>query len=183
MKLSGEIAVHTDNLEIIRANIRTIPDFPKKGINFFDICSLLKHPVAFRACIEKFAEHYTHQNIDVLAGLESRGFIFVSTLALMMEKPFVLIRKPGKLPGNTVSISYEKEYGSDLIEMQEGAIKEGQKVLIIDDLVATAGSAQAAAQLIEKLGGIVHEVACVIEITELRGREKLSYPLYSLLKE
>lgn len=140
---------------------------------FRDITTLLQNPQAFQKAVDLFAERYKDADIDVIAGPESRGFIFGAALAYKMGKSFALVRKPGKLPGETVSEEYTLEYGTDKIEMHKDAVKEGQKVLLIDDLIATAGTAVAAANLIKKLGGEIVECAFLVELPELGGRKRL----------
>lgn len=162
--------------------IRDVPDFPKPGILFKDITPLLQSPSGFHTVIDVFAKRYAQHTpaIDVIVGIESRGFIFSAALAYHMELPLVLIRKKGKLPFLKVSHSYQLEYGEDRIEMHEDAIFPGAQVLLVDDLLATGGTALAACHLIEKVGGVVAEVATVIELDFLEGRKKLaSYSVYS----
>ena len=157
----------------LKTVIRTIPNWPKPGIQFRDITTLIQNPDAFRYCIQKFKEQYEHQNITKIAGIESRGFIFGAALAHEMHLPFVLIRKKGKLPAETVSQEYQLEYGTDKIEMHKDAVEKGDRVLIIDDLIATGGTIEAACKLVEKLHGIVVGLAFVINLPELRGMEKI----------
>jgi len=167
----------------IRKVIRTIPDWPKEGIMFRDITTLLLHPEAFKYTIDKLVEHYKDTGITHIAGIESRGFIFGSVLAKELSLPFVIIRKPGKLPADVVSQEYELEYGSDKIEMHKDAIKAGDKVLIVDDLIATAGTLKAAIKLVEKVGGKVISCAVIIELSDLKGRELVGdYDLFSLVQ-
>lgn len=167
----------------LKNKIRTVPNWPKPGIMFRDITTLIQDPEAFDDVIEKFAEHYRHKGIQKIAGIESRGFIFGAALARELKLPFVLIRKKGKLPAETVSQEYALEYGTDKIEMHKDAIDAGEKVLIIDDLLATAGTLRAAIQLVEKIGGVVTSCAVVIELPELKGKEKLqNYNLFSLVQ-
>ena len=157
----------------IKKMIRTVPDWPKKGIMFRDITTLIKDPDGFRETCDKLYRHYRNRDIDIIACIESRGFIFGSVLAYKMGKGLVLLRKPGKLPAETAKQEYELEYGTDAIEMHLDAIKKGDRVLIVDDLLATGGTMEAAAKLIQKQGGIVVGCAFVIELPELRGKEKL----------
>ncbi len=157
----------------LKTTIRTIPDWPKPGIMFRDITTLIQNPAAFRYCIQKFKEHYGQKNITKIAGIESRGFIFGAALAYEMHLPFVLIRKKGKLPAETVAQEYQLEYGTDKIEVHKDAINVGDKVLIIDDLIATGGTILAACHLVEKLGGTVAGLALVINLPELKGLEKI----------
>ncbi len=170
-------------LEKIKSSIRTILNWPKPGIMFRDITTLIKDPEAFNFTIEKFKEQYLNKNITKIAGIESRGFIFGAALARELNLPFVLIRKKGKLPAETVSQEYELEYGTDKIEIHKDALDVGDNVLILDDLIATAGTARAACQLVEKLGGKVAGCAFVVELKDLKGRDKLSnYDVFSLVE-
>jgi len=167
------------------SKIRKIPDFPKKGILFYDITTLLNDAKAFRYCINQMVNHYLSKDLhfDKVVSAESRGFIFGSILAYEMHAGFVPIRKPGKLPYKTLSHSYELEYGNDTLEIHEDAIQPGEKVLFVDDLLATGGTAQAACKLIEKLGGKVANLTFLIELTNLKGIEKLKgYDVFSLIK-
>jgi len=167
----------------LKKYIRTIPDFPKKGIQFRDITTLISNPDAFSGTIDIFHEHYKIRRIDVIAGIESRGFIFGGALADRLGVGFIPIRKKGKLPGGTISETYDLEYGTDTLEIHDDAIKEGQQVLLLDDLIATGGSLEAAGKLIERLGGEIIEAAVVIELVELGGREKIEpLKLYSLAR-
>jgi adenine phosphoribosyltransferase len=162
--------------------IRDIPDFPKKGIIFKDITPLLQEPEAFRYVIDQFYEHYKEMGADVIISAESRGFIFGAVLAYKLGCSFVPVRKPGKLPYKTISCSYEKEYGTDTLCMHEDAIKPGQKVIIIDDLLATGGTAKAMVEMVDKAGGQMFEAGFMIELDFLKGRELLgSLPIYSML--
>lgn len=167
----------------LKEKIREVPDFPKPGISFKDITTLLKDREALNYCIKKMAEHYKDKNIDVIVGPESRGFIFAA-LAYELKKGFVLIRKPGKLPAETVKQTYELEYGTDSIEMHKDAIKQGQNVLICDDVVATGGTAKASADLVKKQGGKIEGMAFIVELAFLCAREKKlkDYDVYSLVK-
>ena len=166
----------------LKSTIRTIPDFPKPGIMFRDITTLLKDPKAFNHTIDLLTNRYIGKDIDLVAGIESRGFIFGAALAHRLNKGFVPIRKKGKLPGKTVSVEYDLEYGTDKIEVHEDAIHAGHKVLLVDDLIATGGTARAACDLIEKLGGSVVECCFLVDLPELKGKEKLTkYPVFSLV--
>ncbi|MCX6767155.1 MAG: adenine phosphoribosyltransferase [Candidatus Micrarchaeota archaeon] len=170
------------NSEKLRDFIRDVPDFPKKGIVFKDITTLLKDPQAFRHAIDTLAARYKGKGIDVVASVESRGFIFGAVLAHQLGTGFVPLRKPGKLPWKKVRMDYELEYGTDAIEIHEDAVKKGDKVLLVDDLLATGGTIKAAAGLVEKLGGRVVGMAFLIELDYLKGREKLKgYEIYSLI--
>jgi len=166
----------------IKSKIRTIPDFPKPGIMFRDITTLVKDAEGFDRTIKVFENRYRNKEIDLIAGIESRGFVFASALASKLKKGVVLMRKPGKLPYKTVAQEYDTEYSRDRIEVHEDAIKPGEKVLLMDDLIATGGSACAACNLIEKLGGKIVECGFVVELPDLKGREKLrKWPVYSIV--
>ncbi len=172
-----------EKIKKIHEAIRTIPDFPKKGIQFKDITPLLGDAALFAATIDWFADSVQGMGIEVIAGIESRGFIFGAALALKMGVGFVPIRKPGKLPYKTFKEEYALEYGTDALEIHQDAVQNGQKVLLIDDLLATGGTALAAAKLIERCGGEVAAIRFLIELTFLNGKEKLSgYPVESLVK-
>jgi adenine phosphoribosyltransferase len=161
------------NIEEVRKTIRTVPDFPKKGIQFLDITTGVKNPEALKAMMDFLYEQYKDRKIDYVAGIESRGFVFGAPLAMMLGAGFVMIRKPNKLPADTISESYELEYGTDTIHMHADAIEEGSRVVVIDDLLATGGTACAACNLIKKAGGVVDSAAFVIELTPLKGAEKI----------
>lgn len=162
--------------------IRTIPDFPEPGVMFRDITTVLENPDGFKLAIDSLIKLLDGVDFDVVAGAESRGFVFGAPIAYALGKPFVLIRKKGKLPFETVSTSYDLEYGSASIEMHVDSIKEGQKVVLIDDLIATGGTIEAAAKLIEMVGGEVVKILFLIELSGLNGREKLSkYDVSSVL--
>lgn len=158
---------------ILRQYIRDVPDFPKPGIVFKDITPLLQNHKVFSAIIQKFTERYDEERIDVIVGIESRGFLFGTPLAHQLGAAFVPVRKKGKLPYSTVDISYDLEYGSATIEMHTDAIKKGQRAVVIDDLLATGGTAEATCKLIERQGGTVVECAFVVELGFLNGREKI----------
>ena len=163
--------------------VRTIPDFPEKGIMFRDITTVLMDPDGFQLAIDSLQNALKGVDFDVIAGTESRGFIFGTPLAYNLHKPFALIRKKGKLPAETVSMTYDLEYGSATIEMHKDSIKPGQKVVLVDDLIATGGTIEAAAKLVEKLGGEVVKMLFVMELEGLKGRERLSqYDIYSAIK-
>ena len=167
---------------MIKSKIRTIPDFPKQGIMFRDITTLLKDPEGFHLCIYDLKEHYKHHPIDVIAGIESRGFILGAALAYALGKGFVPIRKHGKLPGEIISQEYDLEYGKDKIEIHKDAIAAGANVLLIDDLIATGGTALAAAKLIEQLGANVLECAFIVDLPEVGGKKRLEdagYKVYA----
>lgn len=154
--------------------IRDVPDFPKKGILFKDITPLLGHPEGFAAAIAGLADLVKGEKIDVVAGIESRGFILGAALALELGVGFIPIRKPGKLPAKTRKKSYSLEYGTDSVEIHEDALKPGQRVLLVDDVIATGGTAKAAAELLEDIGGKLVGVAFLIDLSFLKGTEKLS---------
>ena len=162
--------------------IRTIPDYPKKGIMFRDITTLLKDATGFKLVIDSFNRRYTkeHTDFDIIAGIESRGFIIGGALSYSLGKGFIPIRKKGKLPSEVVSHEYKLEYGTDIIEIHKDAINKGDKVLIIDDLCATGGTAMAAIALVEKLGGIVSEVAFIVDLPDLSGSKKIKEMGYSV---
>ncbi|MEK9797456.1 MAG: adenine phosphoribosyltransferase [Alphaproteobacteria bacterium] len=166
----------------IADHIRTIPDFPKPGILFYDISTLLVHPKAWRQTVDLLAIAIRKHEPNLLAGIESRGFLLAAPLALQLSCGLVMLRKQGKLPGKTISHTYDLEYGSDTIEMQSDAIEPGQKVIIIDDLLATGGTAGAALTLLREAGVDVRAAAFIIELEGLGGREHLDVPVTSLLK-
>ncbi len=162
--------------------IREVPDFPKPGILFYDITTLLKDPAGLRAAIDALQTRYQKARIDIVLGIEARGFIFAPALALALGAGFVPVRKPKKLPAETVAISYQLEYGSDSLEVHKDAIQPGQNILILDDLLATGGTAAAVAKLVEELGGTVAGLGFVVELDFLHGRDKLAgYEVFSLL--
>jgi len=169
--------------EEIKALIRDVPDFPQKGVIFRDITPLLKEPRVVGKIIDRFEEFAREKGIEVVAAIESRGFIFAMPLCLRLGVPFVPIRKEGKLPWKTVKETYELEYGTATVEMHEDGISQGQKALILDDLLATGGTALAGARLVEKLGGKVAGITFIIELTYLNGREKLkNYDVLTLVR-
>lgn len=162
--------------------IREVPDFPRPGILFYDITTLLKDKAGLRAVIEGLRSRYAGTPVDAVLGIEARGFIFAPAVAHALDVGFVPVRKPGKLPAEKVRMEYALEYGTDALEIHKDAIVAGQRVLIVDDLLATGGTAAAVARLVEKLGGAVAGFAFVVELDFLRGREKLAgYPVHSLL--
>jgi len=162
--------------------IREVPDFPKKGILFYDITTLLKDKLGFARLIDALSEHYIGKDIDLVLGMEARGFIFGPALAYRLNTGFVPVRKPGKLPAETVKISYELEYGSNALEVHKDAIQKGQRILIVDDLLATGGTAAATADLASRLGAHIAGLGFVVELDFLKGREKLGkYDVFSLL--
>ena len=154
--------------------IRDIPDFPHKGVLFKDITPLLQDPVAFRDAMNRLAAHYKDAGIEAVVGVESRGFIFGAPLAYLLNTGFVPVRKFGKLPSQTVNVEYALEYGTNIVEIHMDAIKPGQKVLIVDDLLATGGTVAAARELVEKLGGQIMGIAFLAELSYLKGRERLN---------
>ena len=164
-----------------KSHIRAIPDFPKPGILFYDISTLLAHPRAWRAAVEQLAAAIRPHRPDLLVGIESRGFLVAAPLAYAIGSGFAMVRKQGKLPGKTVRFSYDLEYGTDTIEIQEDAIAPGQRVIIVDDLLATGGTMQAAIALVERQGGAVAAAACIIELAFLNGRRRLNVPLTSMV--
>lgn len=167
----------------LKSKIRVIPDFPKEGISFKDITTLLSDKDAFAETIDVLADAVKGYEFDFVAGIEARGFIIGAPLALKLNKGFVPIRKPGKLPGKVIQESYDLEYGSNTIEMDSEALKPSDRVLILDDLLATGGTAVAATKLIESVGAKVEAVGFLVELTELKGMEMLSnYETFSVLK-
>ncbi len=163
--------------------IRDVPDFPKKGIIFKDITTLIKDPEGFREAVDVLADHYTGQEIDLVAAVEARGYIFGAPIAYKLGAGFIAVRKAGKLPAETVVEEYELEYGTDSVEMHRDAIEPGQKILIVDDLIATGGSAAATARLVETLGGEVVGIAFLIELGFLQGVEKLKeYDVFTVIE-
>jgi len=162
--------------------IREVPDFPKKGILFYDITTLLKDKTGLATLIDKLSEHYISQDVDLVLGMEARGFIFAPALAYRLNAGFVPVRKPGKLPAETVKHDYALEYGTNTLEVHKDAIRKGERVLIVDDLLATGGTAAATAKLVETLGGKVAGLGFVVELDFLKGREKLkNYDVMALL--
>jgi len=167
----------------LRSLIRSVPGFPKAGIVFRDITTLAKDASGFRAAVDAIAERYAKSRVDVVVGIESRGFIFGAAVAYRLGVGFVPARKPGKLPAETVRAEYSLEYGTDAIEMHRDAISAGQRVLVVDDLLATGGTARAAVELVEKLGGRVVALAFLIDLAFLGGRAKLDgYESFSLIE-
>lgn len=158
----------------LKSLVRTIPDHPKPGVMFRDITTLLKDASGFRACVERLAEPYRTAGVEVVAGIEARGFILGGAVADRLGTGFVPIRKKGKLPGAAIGQDYELEYGSDIIEIHEDAIRPGERALLVDDLIATGGTACAAARLIERVGGVLMGAAFIIDLPELGGCERLT---------
>lgn len=167
---------------VLKDKIRVIENFPTEGISFKDITTLLMDAEALHECINQMAERFKDIKVDMIVGPESRGFIFATPLAYLLKTGFVPVRKPGKLPGETIKHEYSLEYGTDSLEIHKDAIKKGQKVLIVDDLLATGGTMSATAKLVEKLGGEVVGLGFLIELSDLKGRDKLKgYKVESLI--
>ncbi len=163
--------------------VRDVPDFPQRGVLFKDITPLLQDATAFRSAVERMAAHYAGSGIQVVIGVESRGFIFGAVLAYLLNCGFVPVRKFGKLPSKTVTVEYALEYGTNVVEMHTDAIKPGQRVLIVDDLLATGGTVSAAMELVEKLGGHIAGIAFLVELIYLKGREQLKgHDVFALIK-
>jgi adenine phosphoribosyltransferase len=170
------------NTDQLKKLIREVPDFPKPGILFYDITTLLRDKTGFAHLIDLFSEHYIGKQIDLILGMEARGFIFGPALAYRLNAGFVPVRKPGKLPAATARVEYELEYGSNALEMHRDAVEKGQRVLIVDDLLATGGTAEATARLATSLGAEIAGLAFVVELDFLKGREKLKpHNVFSLL--
>lgn len=170
-------------MDDLKQYIREVPEFPKPGILFYDITTLLQNPLALRKTVDRFVWMFAEKRIHKVVGIESRGFMFGPIVAYDLNAGFVPVRKPGKLPWKTISESYDLEYGSDSLEMHQDAVKEGEHVLIVDDLVATGGTALATAKLVESLGGVVSGMGFIIELTFLDPRKKLEgYQIESLIQ-
>ncbi len=170
------------NSDELKQLIREVPDFPKKGILFYDITTLLKNKVGLATLVDRLSEHYVDRKIDLVLGMEARGFIFAPALAYRLNAGFVPVRKVGKLPAETVKFDYELEYGINSLEMHKDAIEKGQRVLIVDDLLATGGTAEATAKLAKLLGAQIAGMGFVVELDFLHGRERLKdYEVMSLL--
>lgn len=170
-------------MEELKRYIRNIPDFPKKGIIFRDITTLLKNAKVFKKVVDILIKRYRSKKIDIVVAIEARGFIFGGAVAYGLNAGIVPVRKKGKLPHLTHKANYELEYGFDTLEIHKDSIKKGQRVLIVDDLLATGGTTSAVVELVEKVGGKIIEIAYLIELTNLNGRNKLrDYPIYSLIK-
>ncbi|MCD6162366.1 MAG: adenine phosphoribosyltransferase [candidate division Zixibacteria bacterium] len=171
------------NIEQLKKVIRNVPDFPKKGIVFRDITTLLQDSQAFKTVMDHLYERYKQKQIDAVVGIESRGFIFGAALADRLGTSFIPARKPGKLPADTISESYDLEYGQAALEIHRDAISSGMKILVIDDLLATGGTLEASCKLVERLGGDVAEVWVLVELSFLDGVKRLSkYPYYSMIQ-
>ena len=170
-------------MEDLKKLIREVPDYPKPGILFYDLTTLLKDKDGFRALIDRLCAHYDGQKIDLVVGIEARGFILAPALAFRLKAGFVPVRKPRKLPAKVAKVSYALEYGTDALEIHEDAVQKGQRVLLCDDLLATGGTAAAAVQLIRSLGGVVESAAFAVELSFLNGRAKLrGLDVFSLMK-
>lgn len=170
-------------MEDLKKLIREVPDFPKPGILFCDITTLLKDPSGLRAVIDGLKQHYRHTPVDLVLGIEARGFIFAPPVAYALKAGFVPVRKPGKLPAAKLQVNYELEYGTDCLEIHQDAIEPGQRVLIVDDLIATGGTAKAVAEMVEAMNAKVVGLAFVVELTFLHGRDKLrNYDVHTILK-
>ena len=170
------------NCEPLKKLIREVPDFPKQGILFYDITTLLKDKLGFATLIDALSEHYINKGIDLVLGMEARGFIFGPALAYRLNAGFVPVRKPGKLPAPTARVEYDLEYGSNTLEIHKDAIQKGQRVIIVDDLLATGGTAAATVQLARSLGAEIAGLGFVVELDFLKGREKLQgSEVFSLL--
>jgi len=170
------------NCEPLKKLIREIPDFPKKGILFYDITTLLKDRLGFATLIDALAEYYLPQKVDLILGMEARGFIFGPALAYRLNAGFVPVRKPGKLPAPAARVEYELEYGTNILEIHKDAVQKGQRVIIVDDLLATGGTAEATTKLATSLGAEIAGLGFVVELDFLKGRDKLrQYDVYSLL--
>ena len=168
-------------MDDLKLKIRTIPDYPKPGIQFRDITTLLADPQAFSDVMERFVKRYQDEQIDLVVGIESRGFILGAPLALRLGKGFIPVRKEGKLPGPTYGVDYDLEYGTDRVEVHKDAIPIGSRVLMVDDLLATGGTIGGSSRLIEKAGGIIVGYAFLIELVDLKGRNNLDHPIFSLV--
>ena len=165
----------------LKDHIRTIPDFPKPGIRFYDISTLLAHGPAWRTAVDRLSQAVATHQPDLLVGIESRGFLVAAPLALKLGCGFIMVRKKGKLPGPVIGLDYGLEYGTDRIEIQADAVYPGQRVVVVDDLLATGGTMNAAIQLIRQVGGVVPAAAALIELTFLNGRTKLDVPCDTLV--
>ena len=170
-------------MDDLKAYIREVPDFPKEGILYYDISTLLQNPLALRMTIDRFVWLFAGKHVDKVIGIESRGFMFGSIVAYNLDAGFVPVRKPGKLPAKTIDETYDLEYGTDTLEMHQDAVDPGEKVLIVDDLMATGGTAAASGKLVESLGGKVVGFGFVVELTFLEGRKELEgYEVESLIR-
>jgi len=171
------------NNSLLEKSIRNIPDFPKPGILFRDVTTLIQNKVAFKKAVDLLAKRYKAKGFAKVVGVEARGFIFAAAVAYKIGAGFVPVRKKGKLPFKTISTTYELEYGTDTLEIHQDAIAAGEKVLIIDDLLATGGTVKAATELVKQLGGKISGIGFIIELVDLHGKDKLKdYPVFSLIK-
>jgi adenine phosphoribosyltransferase len=162
------------DMDYLKSKIRHVPDFPKPGVLFYDVTTLLQDPAGLHAAVDSLAIPFKDQGIDVVVGIESRGFIFGAAVADRIGAGLSPVRKPGKLPSRTLKASYDLEYGTDCLEIHDDAVRKGQRVLIVDDLLATGGTARATCNLVKQLGGEVHALAFLIELASLNGRSRLS---------
>jgi adenine phosphoribosyltransferase len=170
-------------MDDLKKLIREVPDYPKPGILFYDLTTLLKDKRGFQKLVDRLCDHYADRKVDVVVGIEARGFIFAPALAYRLGAGFVPVRKPKKLPAKTATVSYQLEYGTDTLEIHEDAIQAGQSVLISDDLLATGGTAAATVKLVKELGGVVNGAAFAVELTFLKGRSKLpGLDVFSLIQ-
>ena len=180
---SGENFDYNKSREYIKSRVRSIPNWPIEGVIFRDITTLLQDPKAFKAICSIFYKRYVNEKVDKIVGIDARGFLFGSVLAYELGIGFIPIRKKGKLPYNTISEFYSLEYGEETIEIHEDAIERGDRVVIIDDLMATGGTIAASTALVEKLGGAILECAFVLELPDLKGREKMSdHNLFAIIE-
>ena len=180
--MSTSLPPDPNNCEPLKRLIRSVPDFPKPGILFYDITTVLKDKAGFAQLIDAFAAYYIGKDIDLVLGIEARGFIFGPALAYRLNAGFVPVRKPGKLPADTITVRYDLEYGSDSLQIHKDAIKPGQRVIIVDDLLATGGTMQATVQLVRQLGGEIAGLGFAVELDFLKGRAKFpQYDVFSLL--
>jgi adenine phosphoribosyltransferase len=181
--MTANAAVTSPSASELKKLIREVPDFPKPGINFYDITTLLKDRAALKGVVDLLAEHYKSAHVDLVLGIEARGFIFAPMLAYALNTGFIPVRKPKKLPAPCERVEYALEYGSDILELHKDAIEPGQKVLIVDDVLATGGTAEAVTRLVEMLQGKVAGLTFVIELDFLKGRDRLKgYDVYSLIQ-
>jgi adenine phosphoribosyltransferase len=172
----------TTDCEPLKALVRTVPDFPKPGILFYDITTLLKDPKGLATLIDALAQYYIDKEVDLVLGIEARGFIFGPALAYRLNAGFVPVRKPGKLPGPKARVTYDLEYGSDTLEIHVDAIEPGQRVVLVDDLLATGGTMEATIKLVQQLGGTIAGLGFAVELDFLKGRERFKdYDVFSLL--
>lgn len=176
-------ATPQNNLKLIDATLIKYKDFPRLGVDFYDIGGILNNRIAFKLVIDNLVNHYRDLNIDAILAVDSRGFLFATPLAYQLNIPIIMLRKPGKLPGKVISSCYDKEYGSDVIEMQANILQPKQRVIIIDDLVATGGTLRAAIKLAKTAQAEVVEVASIIELNEFKSSRNLNVPVYSVIQK